>query len=565
MPGALDERDSEIARLYREGIKLADIAARFGISAERARQIAVRTEGPRRTSASRRPAAGERVRLRIGNLGKAVLVSGQAYQDPKDALNEFVSNAADDYAEHGRRGARITVVLRRKGARPVIAIDDDGSGMDADRLRSVARNLFESDKAGDDRTLGEKAIGLLAFQQLGGRCEIVSRREGQAETWTLQLVRGSPDASLVRERRRARQRPGTTVYLSDLDPEVLRVLTQRKVVDYLRRRRAAALARGDYTIEVVEGRSGEVVSAEQPEGVRLDLPSRTTLWGRIEFALYVAADADRRRRVAVVGRAGTTVLDDLAELEEFEGDPWSSGQVSGLVAFDGLRQTAGRRAVLRDREGFPVFREAVKSIEPVVARAVAKARQEVDARTADRLAETVRKVFGKVLRELADLDNPMRVLVGRPADDGALPGLDDPGDADRDRARNSAGDAVPPTLDQLRPDRPVQPAPDRPVGATGTADAGRSRNLPSLAPDPEPGPERSRFDPDAGVVLYNEAHPDFLVAKGDEGALLDYLLTLVAKEYVVYNNPRAGAAELGEEMVRMMVRVRRHQPRRRHA
>jgi hypothetical protein len=31
--------------------------------------------------------AGETVRLRIGNLAKAVLVTGQAYQDPKDALN----------------------------------------------------------------------------------------------------------------------------------------------------------------------------------------------------------------------------------------------------------------------------------------------------------------------------------------------------------------------------------------------------------------------------------------------------------------------------------------------
>lgn len=44
----------------------------------------------------------EKARLRIGNLAKAVLVSGQAYQDPKDALNEFVSNAADEYAEAGR-------------------------------------------------------------------------------------------------------------------------------------------------------------------------------------------------------------------------------------------------------------------------------------------------------------------------------------------------------------------------------------------------------------------------------------------------------------------------------
>ena len=41
----------------------------------------------------------EKVRLRIGNVAKAVLVTGQAYQEPKDALNEFVSNAADEYAE----------------------------------------------------------------------------------------------------------------------------------------------------------------------------------------------------------------------------------------------------------------------------------------------------------------------------------------------------------------------------------------------------------------------------------------------------------------------------------
>jgi hypothetical protein len=58
----------------------------------------------------------ETVRLRIGNLAKAVLVTGQAYQDPKDALNEFVSNAADDYAEAGFRGELIRVVLRRKAS-----------------------------------------------------------------------------------------------------------------------------------------------------------------------------------------------------------------------------------------------------------------------------------------------------------------------------------------------------------------------------------------------------------------------------------------------------------------
>jgi hypothetical protein len=50
--------------------------------------------------------------------------------------------------------------------------------------------------------------------------------------------------------------------------------------------------------------------------------------------------------------------------------------------------------------------------------------------------------------------------------------------------------------------------------------------------------------------------------KDSEPALLDYLSTLVAKEYVVYNNPRAATNEVAEELVRLLVRVRRHIPRR---
>ena len=118
----------------------------------------------------------EKVRLRIRNLAKAVLVSGQAYQDPKDALNEFVSNAADEYAEAYRTGERIRVVLRRKGRYPAIIVDDVGRGMSRDRLREVAESLFESSKAGDSKTLGEKAIGMLAFQQLGQRCDLCRAR-----------------------------------------------------------------------------------------------------------------------------------------------------------------------------------------------------------------------------------------------------------------------------------------------------------------------------------------------------------------------------------------------------
>lgn len=507
---------------------------------------------------------GESIRLRIGNLSRAVLITGQAYQDPKDALNEFVSNAADEYAEAGIRGGRIRVVLHRRGRYPVVAVEDDGRGMDAERLREVARSLFESSKQGDPRTIGEKAIGMLAFQQLGGRCEIVTRTRQSSETLSLRLERGRATARLgPADRRRARSVPGTTAYISDLDPDALRVLTQRKVVAYLRRRRAAALARGDYTIEVVERRRAELVTPEAPDGVRVEIPPQPTLWGRIEFALFVAPRPDRRRRVAVVGAGGTTIIDDLSELEELDGSPWSTDHVGGMVVFESLKQTAGRRAILRDREAFPVFLDAVRGAEPAVARTLERVAREVDVEVADRLAGAVRSIFRRVLRELADLDNPMRTPLGsEPGVGGLFPGE---GEGTGPPTGVPAGDEREgeegPSVEELVAPRPGSPPPARPGSGTGRPEGSRASRLPSLAPDPNPDGSRSRFDPEDGIVYYNDTHPDYLLVKNEEAGLLDYLATLVAKEYVVFNNPRAAPGELAEEMVRMVVRVRRHMPR----
>jgi len=318
-------------------------------------------------------------------------------------------------------------------------------------------------------------------------------------------------------------------------------------------------------IEVVEGRSAEVVTPEKPDGVRLDVPARPTLWGRIEFGLYVAPPDGRRRRVAVVGRAGTTIVDDIAELDEFSAPPWTSDQVSGQIVFESLQQSAGRRAILRDRDAFPVFLDAIRAIEPAVTRAIERVAKQVDAQTADRLADAVRKIFGRVLRELADIDNPMRTSLGdQPGEGGLMQGLSS-------SAHDTVASAEPigvtganhqPSVDDL-----VGPARE-PVRATigaepAVPDRRRSTALPSVAPDPEPGAGRSRFNADAGVVLYNERHADYLLVKDDESGLLDYLSTLVAKEYVLYNNPRSRPEEFSEELVRMLVRVRRHLPRRR--
>ncbi|MGI9079343.1 MAG: hypothetical protein ACR2GF_00730 [Acidimicrobiales bacterium] len=293
----------------------------------------------------------ERLRLRIGDLAKAGLVSGQAYRDPKDALNEFVSNAADEYVEAGRRGERIGVMLRRKGRYPVIAVDDVGRGMSPERLREIARNLFEF---------------------------------------------------------------------------------------------------GSQLVRVGQG------------------------------ALYVPPpDSRRRRHVAVVGRAGTTIVDDIAEIEEFALPPWDIGQVTGDVMFAALR--SWRISTTR------------------CARRSATNQERADC-SRNEMAEARRtRPTGRAAR------------TRRPASPNCR--------SSRMRAVRRA---------MLYPARP---------GPTGD-------DPPSVHPDPHPGEARSRFEAETGIVFYNDRHEDYLVVWDDEAGLLDYLATLVAMEYVLYNNPRAANEDL---------------------
>ncbi len=192
-----------------------------------------------------------------------------------------------------------------------------------------------------------------------------------------------------------------------------------------------------------------------------------------------------------------------------------------------------------------------------------KVRAELDRDMADRMGDEIRKIFSRVLKELDDLDNPMRTLMGdERGEGGLLSGLDSSSDSGRSDENDSVYGDDPesaegsPSIDDLVPDPGPDQPPPLPEGAKPSGR--RAKRLPTVAADPSPGRDRSRFDAEASVVLYNQDHPDFLMLKDDEPAMLDYLATLVAKEYVVYNNPMAAADELAEEMVRMVVRVRRH-------
>lgn len=91
----------------------------------------------------------------------------------------------------------------------------------------------------------------------------------------------------------------------------------------------------------------------------------------------------------------------------------------------------------------------------------------------------------------------------------------------------------------------------------------QARELPNLVPDPNPDGSRGRFDDDAGIVYYNEWHPDYILVKDDESSLLDYLAPPWWPRSTSTTTRVLLPRSLPEEMVRMLVRVRRHMPRHR--
>ena len=112
------------------------------------------------------------------------LLGDELIGDDRLAVFELVKNAYDADA------TRVTVELRLIGAEPMIRISDNGSGMTEETLIGSWMRLATGHKRGQTRgpskkfhriPLGEKGVGRLAVQKLGGKLRLVTRAAGAAE------------------------------------------------------------------------------------------------------------------------------------------------------------------------------------------------------------------------------------------------------------------------------------------------------------------------------------------------------------------------------------------------
>jgi len=516
----------------------------------------------------------ETVGLRIGSLENAIDLLGNVYNDVRDALNEFVANAYDEIVLGRVPNGVVHVKLIPRGKPPRIVVTDNGRGINREGLLRIARNIAKSTKPQEAtpsmQVIGEKGIGILGFQALAERCQIITRHESAEETWCLELVKGSRQARLSAvDRRHLLSIPGTEVHLIGIDEPTFRVLTLPKLVDYFSNRWRSPLSEDAFILHVVQGKRAERVSPGRFEGEPFIMRVRTPL-GMIVFDLYLTPKTQARKRPAVVGTGGVQVLRDITADVEFDRHPWNSDQIQGEVRFPPLRQTTGRRGLQRDRQAFPALVAAVEEVEQELTRRIELLNREHETQVDRRLSRAIRQAFKKALSEIEALSTA-----------GLTVRLADPAGK---RAEGSLFDEVAATAEKPPGDETGGTPGDQPgSGGTGgetdsgrpgqdrkavEGDRGRTRQSPAGGLNYRPVPFgssalRSRYSEALRTIEINSAHPDYQRAKGqDRRTLLDYMVMLVAKELALLNYQGINQNELMEKYAELLAKVQFHLPKR---
>jgi len=497
----------------------------------------------------------ERGTVEVGDLTNLLTILSEIPRDPRDALGEFVSNGRDALVQLDMSGGKVMVNLERKKGVLSIQVSDDGVGMSKNKLHYIAHHLCDSDKVNLPNMIGHKGIGIISFLQLADECDIVSRSSQSLESYCLVLRRDLLPDYLVRlEKDKARPIFGTDVYFPIIHKEVARVLTRLKVYEHLKNRYRSALLRGEFGLRLYENRQGGVVLPDQYKGEPFSKHEIRTHYGYVELSLYIWHSPTQRRRVTLVGEGGVTIYDDISELDEFDCHPWNSDQVEGEIRFSILRPSSTRRGVVRDSRKFPAFVKAVKSIESLLEREVDQITKEHEKRISRQVLTHLRVIFSKILRELEDVESPVRVpfrtAIGELGSGQVVDELDRVPAGQKRRKRRRKGDATLAVVDETKEGEVKR----------------RYRPLPVVYPkDFEESKQhlRSELDRDQKVIYINSSHPDYRLERAEGlASFLNYIVLVTTKEYVVWNNPGADQVTIGEDMIRYLVRARKYMPRR---
>lgn len=385
-----------------------------------------------------------RVRLKPADPFDLIRLLARSQNDPKKAVAELVQNSLDAIA------TEVTVTRYRRRGVVCLSVFDNGQGVlpEMDRpgaLQHIATHIGHSTKSGitaEERyrllQQGKYGIGLLGFWSVGRTLSIRSR-VGGGDVYVLGLEEDKPTGTVSPERgQKALDPTWTEVVIRDLHPSAQRLLTGRRLAEYLAFELRGQIINRGVRLRVVDrmarGRAQKDFPVRPPrfQGV----PFRSTREWPVEghpplrVDLYYLPEEHGEGRVTLAC-AGTTVADDIAALEaaDLRYAPWDSGRLTGIIDAPFLDVAPGTRRGIIPNDKADAFVFAVRGLADRVAGWLAEF-EEARAREADHaLQRRLQQVFRDLRRRLphyemfpvqggdgtAGADDP---LAGEPAGEG---------------------------------------------------------------------------------------------------------------------------------------------------
>ncbi len=384
------------------------------------------------------PRETRRVRLKPADPFDLIRLLARSQNDPKKAVAELIQNSLDAGA------TEVTVTRLRHHGSIGLSIFDNGVGVlpemaRPDALNHIATHIGHSYKqrlTPEQRykllQQGKYGIGLLGFWSVGRHLAIRSRVKG-SETWVLQLEEEKSDGSVGPERGQKTMEPTwTEVVIRDLHPSAQRLMSGRRLADFLAFELRGQLLQRDVRLRVVDrlarGRAQQdfPVRPQRFQGVPLTEVREWQVEGHlpIRVELHYLPEEHGPGQVTLAC-AGTVVSNDLTLLEavDLRHVPWQSGRLTGIVDAPFLDVAPGTRRGIVPNEKAEVFAAAMLALGERVSEWLARFSQS-RAHEADRaLHKRLKDVFREFHRRLPHYELfPVQAPHGEPGSGDSVEG-----------------------------------------------------------------------------------------------------------------------------------------------
>ena len=357
---------------------------------------------PSRRTTKKRSKSGQSGKLRIGDDWNAITIIALSQSNPLKAVAEFVENSIDANARN------ITITRGKEHHEPYLRIMDDGDGIPKDaagipNFKYVATHICDSIKRqlkvdGATGIQGEFGIGLLSFCVVGETLTMTTSGD-DGKTYQMQMRKGDPSYTLMPRRTLFADR-GTELTIKPLLPGI-RQFSGEKIQWYLASELRDRIRKSGVKIKVIDRQARKEFKVEPRQfGGRLlhQLPDAKTARNEAYLELYLT-EPGRGSRVGLY-RAGTRVVPDITELDEFHHEPWTSGCVEGIIDAPFVNLTPGTRTgIIRDN-GFDALRLALLEVEHALAEIIDAQRHAEEERASKKMLTTIQKAFKEALLAL---------------------------------------------------------------------------------------------------------------------------------------------------------------------